>query len=107
VSPPKGNAFPYWPALPGRAATALQRPLPRSVRPVRDETLESYLWRLASANALNPHYFTMYVKGSKKPKAPHPAGRGAQAERPADGENIAWTVLRGTLARTALTMSRR
>jgi hypothetical protein len=58
--------------MPGWAAAALLRPLPSTVRPVRDETLESYLWRLANANGLNPHYFTMYVKGSKKPKAPIP-----------------------------------
>lgn len=69
-----GNSFPNRFQLPDWAATSLLQPLPRTVRPVRDETLESYLWRLAHANGLNPHYLIDYLKGRpKRQTAPVPA----------------------------------
>jgi hypothetical protein len=73
VTPRKGSAVCYRPLLPDWAISALRQPLPRTVRPVCDETLESYLWRLAEANGLNPYFFAGYLKDSKKASAPVPA----------------------------------
>lgn len=61
-----GGVLSDWPAV------NLRRPLPRTVRPVHDETVHSYLWRLAEANSMHPYYFIDYVKGSTKLKAPIP-----------------------------------
>jgi len=72
MTPPNGGAVPYQRPLPGWAVSCLQRPLPRTVRPVHDETLHSYLGRLAGVNGLNPGYFTDYVRGSKRRSAPIP-----------------------------------
>jgi hypothetical protein len=57
---PLGEPFPDW------AESSIHRPLPRTVRPVRDETLKSYLRRLGEANAMNPHHFSEWVMRGKK-----------------------------------------
>lgn len=64
------NPFPDRLQLPDWAATLLLQPLPRTVRPVRDETFESYLWRLAHANGLNPYHLSDYLKGRPKRRDP-------------------------------------
>lgn len=51
---------------------SLLRPLPRTVSPVPDETLHSYLGRLASANAMRSWELTRYVKGSRRISDPVP-----------------------------------
>lgn len=60
------TALSEWPAV------SLLGPLPRTVSPARDETLDSYLRRLASANGMKSWEFTDYVKGSRKTSAPIP-----------------------------------
>lgn len=60
------TALSEWPAA------SLLGPLPRTVSPARDETLHSYLRRLASANGMKSWEFTDYVKGSRKTSAPIP-----------------------------------
>ena len=72
MTPPHGGTIPYQPPLPDWALPVLRQPLPRAVRPVRDETLDSYLSRLAWANGLNPYYFGEYVRGSKRTSVPVP-----------------------------------
>jgi hypothetical protein len=64
-----GHPLTRWPAA------GLPQALPLTTGPVPDETLESYLRRLALANGLNYHSFLAYVKGSSKSKAPVPADR--------------------------------
>jgi hypothetical protein len=59
-------------ALSDWPAEALLQPLPCPVTPVLDETLQSYLRRLASANGMSPLEFTGYVRGSKRISDPIP-----------------------------------
>jgi hypothetical protein len=66
-------------AIPAWALSSLLRPLPRTVRPVQDEILQSYLQRLAQANSLDPRHFTEYLKGSKNLSAPIPPRRTSSA----------------------------
>lgn len=51
----------------------LPPPLPRTVRPVPDEHLSSYIFRLGKANSLNGWHLRDYLKGSKKQSAPVPS----------------------------------
>jgi hypothetical protein len=55
-------------ALSGWPATSL----PRTVSPAHDETLYSYLRRLARANGMKSWEFTDYVKGSRRTSDPIP-----------------------------------
>jgi hypothetical protein len=41
------------------------RPLPRNVRPVQDETIDSYLRRLGGANGVSGYGLELYLKGPK------------------------------------------
>ena len=50
----------------------LLRPLPRSVAPFRDETISSYLARLATANRLAPAALRALLAGSDRNDAPVP-----------------------------------
>jgi hypothetical protein len=45
------------------------RPLPRTVTPVLDETLDSYTRRLAHANRLDPHELRDFITGDKRKNA--------------------------------------
>ncbi len=51
-------------------AESLLQPLPRTVSPAPDETLLSYLRRLAQANGIRPWELTSLVKGSKRTSDP-------------------------------------
>lgn len=53
-----------WPLMP--------RPLPRLVAPFRDETITSYLHRLAAANRLDPAALRSLLAGSDRKDAPVP-----------------------------------
>lgn len=50
--------------------TAALQPLPRPVKPLRNETLDSYLDRLAAANRLHPDALRSYISGSSRKTAP-------------------------------------
>lgn len=57
------------------STTVSLRPLPRPVKPLRNETLDSYLARLAAANRLNPDALRGYASGSRRKTAPIPIDR--------------------------------
>lgn len=52
--------------------TSPHRPLPRPVTPVLNETIESYLHRLAAANRLDATALRIHITGSKRKAAPVP-----------------------------------
>ncbi|MFI0453509.1 hypothetical protein [Actinomadura sp. 6N118] len=54
------------------ASAHLLKPLPRTVRPIHDETVTSYLRRLAEANSMHGYYLTDYLRGTKNHKVPIP-----------------------------------
>lgn len=69
-------------------ASSPHRPLPRPVVPVLDETIESYLQRLAAANRLDSTALRIHITGSTRKAAPVPlavlsllSGQRAQALR--------------------------
>ena len=51
------------------------RPLPRPVAPFRDETISSYLHRLAGPNHIDPAGLRRLLAGSNRTDAPVPPGR--------------------------------
>ena len=51
------------------------RPLPRLVAPFRDETITSYLHRLAGPNHIDPAGLRRLLAGSDRKDAPVPLGR--------------------------------
>ena len=51
------------------------RPLPRLVAPFRDETITSYLHRLAGPNRIDPAGLRLLLAGSDRKDAPVPLGR--------------------------------
>jgi len=51
------------------------QPLPRFVAPFRDETITSYLHRLAEANHIDPAGLRSWLAGSDRKDAPVPLGR--------------------------------
>jgi hypothetical protein len=54
---------------------AMLRPLPRVVAPFRDETITSYLHRLAGPNHIHPAGLRSWLAGSGRTDAPVPLGR--------------------------------
>jgi hypothetical protein len=54
---------------------AMLRPLPRVIAPFRDETITSYLHRLAGPNHIHPAGLRSWLAGSDRKDAPVPLGR--------------------------------
>ncbi|MEV6034014.1 hypothetical protein AB0L65_22875 [Nonomuraea sp. NPDC052116] len=53
-------------------AVSRLQPLPQSITPVHDETVTSYLMRLAQANSMNGYHLIDYLRGSTSPRIPVP-----------------------------------